>query len=219
MQKRIAILASVVYVLAAFLISCGGEPPRQGVEVTTTDFTGSGSVTSTKLLTFGVALGDSEIGAKRLIERASLRWEPPPYGDPYVFALIKDSQGHLQMSVHTSAGSGDSAWALVRVFRRLRWGATYDNTVDDIRWDANMRSHLAGNNRLLLDTAIMDPDSPLRQQLLGGAGERKAETGMGGRLEFVRYAFSQRGFIVRGTKEKEKWAAGLMEFELVPPKE
>jgi hypothetical protein len=219
MHKRIVIIASVACVLAVFLISCGSERPRQGVEVTTTDFTGAAPVTSTKLLTFGVALGDSEISAKRMIERAGLKWEPRPAGDPYSFSQIKDSQSHLLMRVHTYAGRGDSAGTLVRVFRRLRWGATYDNTVDAIRWNADMKSHLAGNNRLLLDTALMEPDSPLRQQLLGGAGDRTAERGMGGRLEFVRYSFPQQGFIVKGTKEKEKWAAGLMSFDLVPPKE
>jgi hypothetical protein len=81
-----------------------------------------------------------------------------------------------------------------------------------------MSTHLTGKGHLLLEAAILEPGSPSRKQLLGDDGTRTAEAAAGGRVETVRYDFSEKGFELRGTKENGNWLPELTAFELTVPK-
>jgi hypothetical protein len=194
MTKKMAKLSNLAGVLAVVLTSCGSGQ-REGMEVTATDFTATPSLTSTKLLTFGVGLRDTESSARETVEHAGLKWQPPVPGDPFAFAQVKDSEGQLLMEVHSR-----------------------DGKIDTIRWHSGLSTHLTGKGHLLLEAAILEPGSPSRKQLLGDDGTRTAEAAAGGRVETVRYTFSEKGFELRGTKENGNWLPELTAFELTVPK-
>lgn len=203
-QGRRAALCSVACLVAALLPGCGGG--RKRVEVTTTNFTGPPFLNSTQVQTFGVAVGDSEVDARRAIQRAGLTWEMPFSGNPLVFVRIHDPRGRVILLVHTSPPPGGRTGTWNYLFHRLWKAPRYDFTVDAIEWHAELAPRLAGNNALLLGGAIMLPDSSLRRHLLGGDGVRESHLEMSGRVEFVSYSFTNQGFKISGSRRNGVWA-------------
>ncbi len=217
-RKR-GMLVSVVCLLTVSIASCGRKTTPHRVEVTTTNFTGPPFLNSKKIQTFGVGLGDSEVQAREAIHRAGLAWEMPLPGNPLLSARIRDARGRGLMEIHTSPPPGGPPGKFNYFLHRLWEAPRYDYSVDLIAWDSDMISRLAGDNALLLASAFMLPDSPLRRHLLGGDGVRTSQLQMGGGVEFVTYAYPEQGFKITGTWRNRGWVPGSLSFELVPPKQ
>jgi hypothetical protein len=212
----VRIAACLFFMLAVFFTSCRNSPKR--IEVTARNFTGPPFVTSEQVQIFGVGLGDSEVDARRSVERAGLTWNMPIPGNPLVSARIQDPRGQVIMEVHTSPPPGGRTGTWNYLFHRLWKAPRYDFIVDAIEWRNDLIPRLAGNNALLLSDAIMHPDSPLRRHLLGGDGVRTLQPGMSGGVEFVTYSFPAQGFKISGSRANGAWTPGSISVELVPPR-
>jgi hypothetical protein len=208
--------AHLFCLLAVLLASCGNSPKR--IEVTAKQFTGPPFLTSEQIQTFGVGLGDSEVDARRALERAGLTWDMPIPGNPLVSARIRDLRGQVIMEVHTSPPPGGRTGTWNYLFHRFWKAPRYDFTVDAIEWLNDLIPRLAGNNALLLADTIMHPDSPLRRHLLGGDGVRTSQPGMSGGAEFVTYSYPAQGFKISGSYANNAWTPGSISFELVTPR-